>query len=474
MSFDLAGQWGPEPVLSATGVALPAATFEVFEDDGVTPAVLYTDESKGSVQAQPANVDGLGNATFWADPGRYVIKFTIGGSSTSFDVPAWVDPTNVISRAAAPLDLHRYAPDGWNPAADFADQTIANALEAVATASSSPSPIAGLPWTIRWGGKRINFRPYTTYRLETQPTFLTEHLVTLGCEVPFGARLKWEGVGNYMFSRGPGVHPTTFGLENLVLEGGGVKLQTLAGMTTLRNLYFLYTPEYAISTEGANGVIYADIDRVFMFGCAGGINAAADTHAVMLIRRCLVNGVLSLPALRVATAGVRVDDFNFQGRHPDFAGVPMVHVDPSLHPVRDVRLMKARFGPEIITASDPDMPPARSSIVVGPLGSTSSALVQDLHILDCEFDGASPSGPDSGLHAVELNCDTDGMVVDRCRFKPYGGPLILENYLAAGGRAANARWGASNTIYNTHQYPIFDKGGVGWRGNPLHEAVMLR
>lgn len=101
MTFLQAGQWGPHPVLSGEGKALPAATFEVFEDDGTTPATLYTDETKGSVQAQPVGVDALGNATFFADPGRYVIKFTVGGASTSFDVPAWVDPGDVISETDA-------------------------------------------------------------------------------------------------------------------------------------------------------------------------------------------------------------------------------------------------------------------------------------------------------------------------------------------------------------------------------------
>lgn len=106
MSFDQAGQWGPHPVLNAEGKALPAATFEVFEEDGTTPATLYTDESKGTVETQPVNVDGLGNATFFAEPGRYVIKFTVGGSSTSFDVPAWVDPADVISETDANAAFH--------------------------------------------------------------------------------------------------------------------------------------------------------------------------------------------------------------------------------------------------------------------------------------------------------------------------------------------------------------------------------
>lgn len=99
MSFVFAGQWGPHPVLSMAGDPLPSATFEVFEADGTTPAVLYTDQTKAAVQPQPVEVDALANATFYAVPGRYVIRFESFDATTSFAVPAWVDPLDVQSEA---------------------------------------------------------------------------------------------------------------------------------------------------------------------------------------------------------------------------------------------------------------------------------------------------------------------------------------------------------------------------------------
>lgn len=150
MSFDQAGQWGPHPVLNAEGKALPAATFEVFEEDGTTPATLYTDESKGTVQSQPVNVDGLGNATFWAVPGRYVIKFTVGGASTSFDVPAWVDPTDVISRPEANAAFARVVPLSKTCTGDGSDETasVQAAFDAAGAAPGKAKILVDLPVTV--------------------------------------------------------------------------------------------------------------------------------------------------------------------------------------------------------------------------------------------------------------------------------------------------------------------------------------
>lgn len=143
MGFVQAGQWGPHPVLNADGQALPAATFEVFEEDGVTAATLYTDETKGTVQSQPVNVDGLGNATFFADPGRYVIKFTVGGSTTSFDVPAWVDPADVISETDANAAYERLTTFNIEHADYGADPSAADNTAAIQAAIDAANAAGG-------------------------------------------------------------------------------------------------------------------------------------------------------------------------------------------------------------------------------------------------------------------------------------------------------------------------------------------
>lgn len=108
MAFAFAGQWGPEPIVDRFGNAVYSATFRVLTTGGAE-ATVYTDRTKATTVSQPLDVDGEGNATFYAVPGRYTVELTAGGSVTLFPVGVVPDAEDVES--AADIDA-RFAATG--------------------------------------------------------------------------------------------------------------------------------------------------------------------------------------------------------------------------------------------------------------------------------------------------------------------------------------------------------------------------
>ena len=81
-----AGLFGPDAILSASGVPVPDTPVTVYQSDGTTSATLYTDETKTTTTANPVFTDAYGNLTFYVDPGLYVLSFTVGGVATTKQV----------------------------------------------------------------------------------------------------------------------------------------------------------------------------------------------------------------------------------------------------------------------------------------------------------------------------------------------------------------------------------------------------
>jgi hypothetical protein len=53
----------------------------------LTTATLYTDQTKGTVAANPVSTDSYGNLSFYAVPGIYVLSFSVGGIPSTKTVP---------------------------------------------------------------------------------------------------------------------------------------------------------------------------------------------------------------------------------------------------------------------------------------------------------------------------------------------------------------------------------------------------
>ena len=84
--FPLAGLYGPNAILGSTGTPFASGSVQVYQSDGMTAATLYTDQTMGTGAANPTTCDSYGNLHFYAQPGIYVLSFTIGGTPTTLTV----------------------------------------------------------------------------------------------------------------------------------------------------------------------------------------------------------------------------------------------------------------------------------------------------------------------------------------------------------------------------------------------------
>jgi len=98
MTFVSAGRFGAEAIISSSGVPVTSTPVTVYLTGTTTVAALYTDQTEGTAAANPTSTDGLGNLTFYAQPGVYDLAFTVGGVATTQTVevqPWWNDLSDV-------------------------------------------------------------------------------------------------------------------------------------------------------------------------------------------------------------------------------------------------------------------------------------------------------------------------------------------------------------------------------------------
>lgn len=95
MAYTLAGQYGPDTVVSLTGAPQPSAEVTVYNSDGTTLATLYTDRSKNTTAANPVVTDTAGNLQFFAAPDRYVLSVTVASVTRTFNVHVLPDPADI-------------------------------------------------------------------------------------------------------------------------------------------------------------------------------------------------------------------------------------------------------------------------------------------------------------------------------------------------------------------------------------------
>jgi hypothetical protein len=95
VAYTYAGQYGPDVVVNSAGAPQVEAQVTVYLTDGTTKATLYTDRTKVTTTANPVVTDALGNLTFWAEPGRYVLAVLVGTTTRTFNVSVLPDPAEL-------------------------------------------------------------------------------------------------------------------------------------------------------------------------------------------------------------------------------------------------------------------------------------------------------------------------------------------------------------------------------------------
>lgn len=108
-----AGLYGPISLCAGTPYLSPLAgtVVTVYESDGSTVPTLYTDETKSTPAASnQVTADLYGRIFFYANPGLYVLSFSVGGSTTTQNVT--VQPW--------------YADAAWNVVVDTTSEVCAS------------------------------------------------------------------------------------------------------------------------------------------------------------------------------------------------------------------------------------------------------------------------------------------------------------------------------------------------------------
>lgn len=100
-----AGQWGPEWFLDSHGDPVPSVIIDVFDlPAGTARSTLYVDRDRSDELANPlptgvihgaAGVDTSGNATLYAEPGRYLLVARVGGAEAwRGSISVFADPAD--------------------------------------------------------------------------------------------------------------------------------------------------------------------------------------------------------------------------------------------------------------------------------------------------------------------------------------------------------------------------------------------
>ena len=98
-----------DAILTSTGTPVTSTPVTVYQSDGTTPAVCYTDQTKTTTTSNVINTDGYGNLVFYTNPGQYILAFTVGGtpSTKTVQVNPWFSDSawNVVldTGSASPL-----------------------------------------------------------------------------------------------------------------------------------------------------------------------------------------------------------------------------------------------------------------------------------------------------------------------------------------------------------------------------------
>lgn len=328
--------------------------------------------------------------------------------------------------------------------------------------------------------------------------------VTFQSAAPFGARIVYEGDGDWLFDFEHILGSPTLGrsvtFDGLVLVGGGVRVPPVNRQLTFRQCMFLYTPAPAIHFYDAflddglhntspstglpvhNGGVGFDIFECRFYYCAGGVWDEAATFNIGRIRYSRFHANRHVPIM-IDTTGVDVIGNDFIGVDANHGEYPFIWLRGDSYATAHIRIMGSnRFGSEDIDTSAGDgyvyvVP--ESAIVCGELGTgtpdpaNDGRYISHITIADNDFMGVTGvQAEGSGTHALRLNCAMrSSSVSGRNQIKSYVGALVEEAWSegfeedepeAEESIGGINTWAWQNVTHQNLTVPTFSRGGLGW------------
>jgi len=131
VAYQYAAQYGPASTDNTLNQLLAVTPFNVYLHGTTQLATLFTDWRKVGTVPQPASTDGLGNMTFFCDPGHYdvtcngvTLEITLYPDpaeplNTPFISPPNIDGGSAVSTYTASQDL-----DGGSASTVYSAQGI--------------------------------------------------------------------------------------------------------------------------------------------------------------------------------------------------------------------------------------------------------------------------------------------------------------------------------------------------------------
>lgn len=133
-----AGYYGPEILLDGAGRPLRLANVVILQADATTAAVLYTDRLKTATRPSNAvQTDSGGNLAFYADPGQYVLRWTVGGATNTLTVELGQDFSD---QGGAVQSVNGHTGVVTLTATDVGADPSGAAASAVTTHTAAPDP----------------------------------------------------------------------------------------------------------------------------------------------------------------------------------------------------------------------------------------------------------------------------------------------------------------------------------------------
>jgi hypothetical protein len=314
--------------------------------------------------------------------------------------------------------------------------------------------------------------------------------VRLAAAAPFGARLELrrdasvdEPAAMFVSQKGPRAHS----FENLILQGGGVRIHgSTAGPTVFRSCVFTAIPGFAIAT------LDPAVVRVTIANC----QFVETDRGVQVLHRACDNWLIADNTTFVRLAGVGVDmrssgvtlrDVRFESRQAlEFGGT--VADEPYIiirSPPADQEgewtggldeICSCRFGGEVghdlrdpstdETEEKPLLPgPPQYAIEIGP--NEVGSIVTGMRIIGNWFLGRTHEPgptPESALGAIRVHERLVESVAMGNFFRPYYGPLIVED-TASDGDARNL-FVANALPKDATESTVFSAGAANWQVLP--------
>lgn len=311
----------------------------------------------------------------------------------------------------------------------------------------------------------------------------TNENVRISSPAPWGFRLKYTGVdGGRLFEFERDSIGSVLVLENLVLEGGGVRVRApYRGYLLFTGCHAVDTPHAALTFEDTPtgvggtgvgqpagvGVVGPIVEKFYTSGCAGSVWQLSSTATITVLRDVRFLSNRDEVVKVTGTTDVLIDGIDVTGMEAvaAAAGKPYFRFSAETAATNNVELRNARMGPEDYTMGGYTYGSPREPVIIGgdTLPSPALAVVRFRKVA---FRTPPVVSALICRAAVRLNakCVLD---VDDCDFGEHYECLIDEApYLAAetlwtAATTFQSRWG-DNQVDAGHKAALFSNGGVNF------------